>query len=57
VMTSDIVSATGLDEATARDALRSLTERGILVETAESDERDYEPAYRGWSTAPNQQPG
>jgi Fic family protein len=57
VKTSDIVSATGLDEATARGALRSLTERGVLVETAEADERDYEPAFRGWSTEPDQSAG
>jgi hypothetical protein len=57
VKTSDIVSATGLDEATACEALRSLTERGVLVETAEADERDYEPAWRGWSTEPDQSAG
>jgi DNA-binding IclR family transcriptional regulator len=57
VKTSDIVSATGLDEATVRQALRSLTQRGVLVETTEADDRDYEPAYRGWSTAPEQAAG
>jgi ribosomal protein S25 len=46
-----LADTVGLDEAIARDALRSLTERGVLVETAEVDERDYEPRIPGWSTA------
>lgn len=57
VKASDIVSATRLDEAIVRQALASLTERGILVETPEAEERDYEPAYRGWSAVPEQSAG
>jgi DNA-binding IclR family transcriptional regulator len=55
--TADIVSATGLDEAVVSQALRSLTERGVLVESSEDGQHMYEPANRGWSTAPEQSAG
>jgi DNA-binding transcriptional ArsR family regulator len=57
VRTANIVSATGLDQAVVSQALRALTERGVLVEHEEDDRHAYEPAYRGWSTAPEQSAG
>jgi len=57
VKTADIVSVTGLDEAVVSQALRTLTERGVLVEHEDDPEHEYEPAYRGWSTAPEQSAG
>ena len=57
VRTADIVSATGLDEAVVSQALRSLTERGLLLEHEEDGQYVYEPAHRGWSTAPEQSAG
>lgn len=57
VRTTDIVSATGLDEAVVNQALRSLTERRILVESEEDGQHAYEPAHRGWSTAHEQPAG
>jgi len=57
VRTADIISATRLDEVVVSRALGSLTERGILVESEQDAEQVYEPAYRGWSTAPEQSAG
>jgi DNA-binding IclR family transcriptional regulator len=57
VRIADIVSATGLDEAVVCRALRAMTERGVLVEHEEDGQYVYEPAYRGWSTAPEQSAG
>jgi hypothetical protein len=53
----DIVSATGLDEAVVGESLRSLTKRGVLIEHGEDGQAVYEPAYRGWSAAPEQAAG
>jgi hypothetical protein len=52
-----IVSATGLDTAVVRQALRSMAEREVLVETEEHGEPVFEPAHRGWSAAPEQSTG
>ncbi len=57
VRIADILSATGLDEAVVSQALRALTERGVLVVHEEDGQYVYEPAYRGWSTAPEQSAG
>lgn len=57
VGTADIVSATGLDDAVVRESLTSLTGRGVLVERDEDGHASYEPAHRGWSTAPEQSTG
>jgi len=57
VRTADIISATGLDEAVVSQALRSLTERGVLLEHEQDGQHVYEPARRGWSTAPEQSAG
>ncbi|HXS62247.1 MAG TPA: helix-turn-helix domain-containing protein [Streptosporangiaceae bacterium] len=54
VKTADIATSAGLDESTARRALRSLTRRGVLVAKGRSTDPSYEPAYRGWSAAPEQ---
>jgi predicted transcriptional regulator len=52
VKTKDIVTASDLDEATVRQALRSLTRRGVLVTRKRGAEEVYAPAHRGWSAAP-----
>jgi hypothetical protein len=57
VKTAGIVSVTGLDEAVVSQALSTLTERGVLVEHEDDPEHEYQPAYRGWSTAPEQSAG
>jgi predicted transcriptional regulator len=54
VKTTDIATSAGLDERTVRKALRSLTSRGVLVAKGRGADPSYEPAYRGWSAAPEQ---
>jgi DNA-binding transcriptional ArsR family regulator len=56
----DITSATGsvsLDEPAVLAALDSLTDRGMLTVIEQDGEPVYEPAFRGWSAAPNQSAG
>ena len=50
VAAPDISASTGLDEDTVERTLRTLTQRGVLVRNGIT----YEPANRGWSTAPGQ---
>jgi hypothetical protein len=54
---AEIVSATGLDDAHVRESLDALTKRDVLVEHEEGGHEVYEPAYRGWSAAPEQAAG
>jgi len=54
VKTADIATSAGLDERTVRQALSSLTGRGLLVTKGAGADPSYEPAYRGWSAAPEQ---
>jgi len=54
---AEIVSATGLDDAHVRESLDALTKRDVLVEHEEGSHEVYEPAYRGWSAAPEQAAG
>jgi predicted transcriptional regulator len=53
-----IKAAAGLDDATLDTSLAVLTERGLLTQTtADGGGPGYEPANRGWSTAPEQGEG
>lgn len=52
VKTADIATSAGLDVHTARRALGSLIRRGVLVTKGAGADPSYEPAYRGWSAAP-----
>jgi predicted transcriptional regulator len=54
VKTADIATSAGLDERTVGQALQSLTRRGVLVAKGRGADPGYEPAYRGWSAAPDQ---
>ena len=57
---TDIATAVNRDVAAVLAALDTLTERGLLTRTREaqdSAEAVYEPAWRGWSTAPDQRTG
>jgi hypothetical protein len=54
---ADIVSATRLDDSHVRESLDALTKRDVLVEHEEGGHEVYEPAYRGWSAAPEQAAG
>lgn len=54
VKAEDIVTASDLDEDTVRQALRALTQRGVLVTRKQGSEHVYAPADRGWSAAPEQ---
>lgn len=54
VKTKDIVTASDLDEDTVRQALRALTQRGVLITKKRGSEDVYAPAHRGWSAAPEQ---
>ncbi len=38
-------------------SIQSLTERGVLIEHDDDGAFVYEPAHRGWSTAPEQSAG
>jgi hypothetical protein len=53
VKPADIATSAGLDERTVRRALSSLTSRGVLVTKGRGTDPGYEPAYRGWSAAPD----
>ncbi len=55
--TAEITSATGLREADVGESLRAMTERGVLREHDQDGRAVYEPAHRGWSTAPEQSAG
>ena len=44
-----IAAAAGLDDDTVRQALRGLTERGVLVRTQPADVPVFELARRDWS--------
>jgi hypothetical protein len=57
VGTTEIIAATGLTDATVGESLTALIERGVLVERQDDDRNVYEPAHRGWSTAPEQAAG
>jgi len=52
VKAKDIVTASDLDDDTVREALRALTQRGVLVTKKRGSEDIYAPAHRGWSAAP-----
>ena len=54
VKAKDIVTASDLDDDTVRQALRALTQRGVLVTKKRGSEDIYAPAHRGWSAAPEQ---
>jgi hypothetical protein len=54
---ADLQSATNLDDAVVRESLKSLTKRGVLIEHVTDGQVNYEPAYRGWSAAPEQATG
>ena len=57
VGTAEITSATGLGEPAVGESIGALTARGVLVEHEQDGRQVYEPAYRGWSTAPEQSAG
>lgn len=54
VKAKDIVTASDLEEDTVHQALRALTQRGVLVTRKRGSEDVYAPAHRGWSAAPDQ---
>jgi DNA-binding MarR family transcriptional regulator len=50
-----IAAVTDLDDPALTESLASLTDRGLLVRSDGQDGDDaFEPAERGWSTAPDQ---
>ena len=55
--TDEIKAAAGLDDATLDTALAELTQRGLLTRATADGGPVYEPANRGWSTAPEQGQG
>ena len=55
--TAEITSATGLREAAVGESLQAMIERGVVRERDQDGRAVYEPAYRGWSTAPEQAAG
>jgi DNA-binding GntR family transcriptional regulator len=57
VTLTDLTGATGLTRERVQDALNGLTARGIVTAASEQSESDFEPANRGWSTAPDQANG
>jgi len=57
VTLTDLTSATGLTRERVEDALSGLTGRGIVTAASEKSSSDFEPASRGWSTAPDQANG
>jgi predicted DNA-binding transcriptional regulator len=57
VRVTDIAAAADLDEDTVRVALDSMIRRGILVRIERQGQPTFEPAWRGWSTAPDQSAG
>lgn len=54
---SDIATAVGRDADAVLAALVSLTERGMLTRSQEDGEPAFEPAWRGWSAAPDRSAG
>jgi hypothetical protein len=54
VKAKDIATASDLDETTVLQALRAMTQRGVLVAKKRGAEDVYAPAHRGWSVAPEQ---
>jgi hypothetical protein len=56
---AEIAAASQLTERAVGDMLESLTHRGLLVrsESGPVSEPVFEPARRGWSTAPGQSAG
>ena len=52
VTRDEIKAAAGLDDATLDAALAELTRRGLLTRATADGGTVYEPAHRGWSTAP-----
>ena len=57
VTRDEIQAVAGLDDATLDRALDELTRRGLLTRATVDDAPVYEPADRGWSTAPDQAQG
>ncbi|MGN6793999.1 MAG: hypothetical protein ACTHJW_16550 [Streptosporangiaceae bacterium] len=57
VGTAEIVAETRLDRDAVRESLISLTQRGVLIEHVRDGQAVYEPAYRGWSAAPEESTG
>lgn len=53
----DIATAVNLEAGNVMAALTSLTGRGVLIKTEGDGEAVYEPAWRGWSTAPEKAAG
>jgi hypothetical protein len=54
---TEIISATGLRESVVGESLHAMVGRGVLRELDEDGRAVYAPAYRGWSTAPEQSAG
>ena len=52
-----IVTAVNLEADSVLAVLASLTDRGVLIKAEVDGEAVYEPAWRGWSTAPEQATG
>ena len=57
VTLTDLSGATGMTQERVEAALSGLTERGVVIAASEKSESDFEPANRGWSTAPDQANG
>ena len=57
VTRDQIREVAGLDDATLDAALADLTRRGLLTRNTADGGPVYEPADRGWSTAPEQGQG
>ena len=57
VTRDQIRAVAGLDDATLDAALADLTLRGLLIRNTADGGPVYEPADRGWSTAPEQGQG
>jgi len=53
----DIAAAARLDQAVVDDLLHGMTERAVVNVTDRDGAPAYEPAYRGWSTVPEQSAG
>jgi hypothetical protein len=54
---SAIAAATRLDDAVLDAALAEMVAYGLLAETREHGEADYEPVRRDWSTQPGEPAG
>jgi hypothetical protein len=53
----EIAAVADLDDQVLDETLTALAERGLLVRVDVGGEPAYEPASRGWSTAPEQAQG